>query len=239
MNNLMHVAEYFDGVYSQHERFWWQESGRYELNPNRYPYSLLTQLTLRRLAHRPLGRALDLGAGEGTDAIRLALLGYEVDAVEISEIAAKKIQIFAEEAGAEVRVFTKDILDFTPDRLYDVVICNGVLHYVKEKEAVISLMQGATAGGGINVVSLWSTYTPVPECHEIVPVYCDDEDGVVTGSYRDWATDLMYFERNKAETSHSDMPGHSHSHLKLIATKPGARSTQTTPRRRPVSVRNP
>jgi SAM-dependent methyltransferase len=220
MNNLMRVAEYFDGVYSQHERFWWQESGRYELNPNKYPYSLLTQLTLRRLAHRPLGRALDLGAGEGTDAIRLALLGYEVDAVEISEIAAKKIQIFAEEAGAEVRVFTKDILHFTPDGLYDVVICNGVLHYLREKETVISLMQGATREGGINVVSLWSTYTAVPDCHEIVPVYCDDEDGVVTSSYRDWATDFMYFERNKAETSHSDMPGHSHSHLKLIATKP-------------------
>jgi 2-polyprenyl-3-methyl-5-hydroxy-6-metoxy-1,4-benzoquinol methylase len=222
MNNLMRVSEYFDGVYSQHERFWWQESGRYELNPNKYPYSLLTQLTLRQLAHRPRGRALDLGAGEGTDAIRLALLGYEVDAVEISEIAAKKIHIFAEEAGAKVRVFAKDILDFTPDGLYDVVICNGVLHYVEDKKSVISLMQGATREGGINVVSLWSTYTPVPACHEIVPVYCDPEDGAVTSSYQDWATDLMYFERNKAETSHSDMPDHSHSHLKLIATKPGA-----------------
>jgi hypothetical protein len=81
-------------------------------------------------------------------------------------------------------------------------------------------MQGATREGGINVISLWSTYTPVPECHEIVPVYCDAEDGVVTGSYRDWAMDFIYRERNKAETSHSDMPGHCHSHLKMIATKP-------------------
>jgi SAM-dependent methyltransferase len=222
MNDLMRVSEYFDDVYSHHERFWWQESGRYELDPDAYPYSLLTQLTLRRLARQPHGRALDLGAGEGTDAIRLALLGYEVDAVEISTIAAEKITAFAREAGAKVRVFAKDILNFTPDGLYDVVICNGVLHYVEDKKAVISLMQEVTCKQGINVVSLWSSYTAVPECHEIVPVYCDDEDGVVTGSYRDWATDFIYFERNKAETSHSDMPGHSHSHLKLIATKPGA-----------------
>ncbi len=223
MNDLMRVSEYFDGVYSEHERFWWRESGRYELDPDAYPHSLLTQLTLRLLARRPhVGRALDLGAGEGTDAIRLARLGYEVDAVEISEIAAKKIQAFAQEVGAKVRVFAKDILDFRPDGLYDVVICNGVLHYVEDKESVISLMQAVTCGGGINVVSLWSTYTPVPDCHEIVPVYCDKEDGVVTSSYRDWATELIYFERSKAETSHSDMPAHQHSHLKLIATKPGA-----------------
>lgn len=224
MNDLMRVSEYFDGVYSHHERYWWREPGRYKLDPDAYPYSLLTQLTLRLLGHRPQGgRALDLGAGEGTDAIRLALMGYEVDAVEISEIAAKKIQAFAQDADTKkVRVFAVDILDFTPDGLYDVVICNGVLHYVQDKAAVISLMQSATAEGGINVVSLWSSYTPVPRCHEIVPVYCDDEDGVVTGSYQAWAKEFIYFERNKAETSHSDMPDHSHSHLKLIATKPGA-----------------
>lgn len=222
MNNLTLVSEYFDDVYSHHERFWWRESGRYELNPDAYPYSLLTQMTLRVLGRRRcVGRALDLGAGEGADAIRLALMGYEVDAVEISEIAAKKIQVFAQQADAKVRVFAKDILEFTPDGLYDVVICNGVLHYVEDKKSVISLMQDATSEGGINVVSLWSTYTPIPACHEIVPVYCDEEDGVVTDSYQTWKKEIIYFERNKAETSHSDMPGHSHSHLKLIATKPG------------------
>src|SRR6266702_1383252 len=222
MNDLMRVSEYFDGVYSHHERYWWREPGRYERDPDAYPFSLLTQLTLRLLSRRPRGRALALGAGEGSDAIRLALLGYEVDAVEISTVAAGKIHNFAHEARAKVRVFAEDILDFTPDGLYDVVICNGVLHYVKDKNAVISLMQGATSEGGINVVSLWSSYTPVPRCHEIVPVYCDDEDGAVTGSYQAWAKEFVYFERNKAETSHSDMPDHSHSHLKLIATKPEA-----------------
>jgi SAM-dependent methyltransferase len=222
MNDLMCVSDYFDGVYSRHDRYWWREPGRYELNADAYPRSLLTQLTLRLLGRRPHGRALDLGAGEGSDAIRLALMGFEVDAVELSAIAAQKIRAFAAQAGAKVRVFTADIQDFRPDGLYDAVICNGVLHYVENKKSVISLMQSATSEGGINVISLWSTYTPVPDCHELVPVYCDDEDGVVTGSYRDWATEFIYFERDKAETSHSDLPAHRHSHLKLITTKPGA-----------------
>jgi SAM-dependent methyltransferase len=222
MNDGMGVSDYFDGVYSQHDRYWWREPGRYALGPDAYPHSLLTQQTLRLLGGRPTGRALDLGAGEGSDAIRLALLGYDVDAVEISPIAAEKIQSFAAEARAKVRVIVADIQRYTPDGLYNVVICNGVLHYVQDKASVISHMQEATCEGGLNIVSLWSTYTPVPACHDFVPVYCDDEQGLVAGSYQDWTTEFIYFDRDKLESSHSDLPVHRHSHLKLIAAKPGA-----------------
>jgi 2-polyprenyl-3-methyl-5-hydroxy-6-metoxy-1,4-benzoquinol methylase len=221
MNDQMRVVDYFDGVYAQHDRFWWRDPGRYAKDPDAYPTSLLTQQTLRLLDPRTTGRALDLGAGEGTDAIRLALLGYEVDAVEVSAVGAAKIRAFAREAGVKVSVHTADIREFVPDGLYEVVICNGVLHYVQDKDTVIWRMQDATCEGGINVVSLWSTYTPVPECHEIVPVYCDDEDGQVVRRYQTWKTEFIYFERSKAETSHSDLPAHEHSHLKLIARKPG------------------
>jgi tellurite methyltransferase len=216
----MRVADYFDRVYLEHDRFWWQEKGRYAVNPGSYPHSLLAQQTLRLLRGRPPGRALDIGAGEGTDSIRLALLGYQVDAVELSSVGAKKIEYFAETTGVEVRVVASDIQDFMPERSYDVIICNGVLHYVKNKDSVIALMQEATNCGGINVISLWSTCTPVPDCHEIVPVYCDDEQGVVVSSYAGWVNEFIYFERDKSETAHSDMPGHRHSHIKLIASKP-------------------
>jgi SAM-dependent methyltransferase len=216
----MRVSDYFDGVYLGADRYWWREPGRYALAPDAYPLSLLTQQTLRLLAGRATGRALDIGAGEGTDAIRLAKLGYDVDAVEVSGVGAKKIEGFARDEGVKVRVLATDIKNFTPDGSYDVVVCNGVLHYVQNKHQVIDLMQRATWSGGINVVSLWSTFTPVPECHELVPVYSDDEDGVVTSSYAGWHTEFIYFERDKAETAHSDLPAHRHSHIKLIARKP-------------------
>jgi SAM-dependent methyltransferase len=217
----MRVSDYFDEVYLGSERFWWRESGRYALDPDAHPRSLLTQQTLRLLRGRPPGRALDIGAGEGSDAIRLALLGYEVDAVELSPVGAKKIECFAREAGVKVHALVTDIRDFTPDGSYDVIVCNGVLHYIQDKRAVVELMQRATWPGGLNVISLWSTYTPVPDCHEHVLVYCDDEQGVVTSSYESWSTEFIYFERDKAETAHSDLPAHRHSHIKLIASKPG------------------
>jgi SAM-dependent methyltransferase len=216
----MLISEYFDGVYQGLERYWWREEGRYALEPDAYPSSLLTQQTLRLLSQRTPSRALDIGAGEGADAIRLALLGYDVDAVEVSKVGAEKIERFAAEAGARVRVIPSDVQDFMPDESYEVIVCNGVLHYVEDKQRVINLMQDATERGGINVISLWSTYTPVPECHEFVPVYADDENGVVTSCYRKWRKEFIYFERDKAETAHSDLAPHRHSHIKLIAAKP-------------------
>ena len=224
MSERMHISDYFDGVYLGSERYWWRGPERYEVDPESYPLSLLTQQTLRLLKRRPAGRALDIGAGEGSDSIRLAKLGYEVDAVEMSAVGAKKIQCFAEEAGVhdKVKVFAADVQDFDPDGLYDVVICNGVLHYIEGKKSVIELMQQATRPGGINVVSLWSDYTPVPDCHELVPVFRDSEDGEVTKSYQDWRKEFIYFDRDKKESAHSDLPAHRHSHIKLIASKPSS-----------------
>ena len=216
----MHAADHFDRLYRQHARYWWQDKDRHATDPDAYPYSLLTQQTLRLIRGLPPGRALDLGAGEGADAIRLARLGYQVDAVDVSQVATGKVSRFAAEAGVRVNAITADVREYVPSGPYELIICNGVLHYVQEKEQVVAGLQAATRPGGINVISLWSSYTPVPACHDAVPVFLGDEDGVVTKLYQGWHTELLYFERGKAETAHSDLPAHQHSHIKLIARKP-------------------
>jgi 2-polyprenyl-3-methyl-5-hydroxy-6-metoxy-1,4-benzoquinol methylase len=219
-NNLMNISEFFDEQYEREPRYWWRDKVRYSPDPDAYPTSLLTRETLRLIAERPPGRMLDLGAGEGSDSIRLALLGYSVDAVDISKVGADKIMTFAKEAGAAVNVRVADITTYEPDGQFDIIICNGVLHYIDDKRSVVERMQLATRAGGLNVISLWSTRTPVPECHRLVPVFCDDEDGVVVTSYAKWIEEVLRFEPGKPETSHSGMPPHLHSHIKLIARKP-------------------
>jgi tellurite methyltransferase len=163
---------------------------------------------------------LDLGAGEGADSIRLALRGYSVDAVEISKMGVRKILMFAEEAGVNINVKQADIVNYEPEGQYDLVICNGVLQYIDDKKSVVERMQTATRSGGLHVISLWSTYTAVPECHQVVPVHCDNEDGTIAKLYESWTKEVYYLERNKPESSHSGMPDHSHSHIKMIARKP-------------------
>jgi len=228
LNDQLNIAEFFDAQYLSEPRYWWRDKERYAPDADSYPFSLVTQMTLR-LIGRPPGRVLDLGAGEGADSIRLALLGYDVSAVEISKVAAEKISMFAKEANATVNVEVADVVTYEPKGDFDLIICNGVLHYIDDKKTVVDRMQAATRAGGINVISLWSTYTPVPECHEVVPVSCDDEHGLVVKMYDEWIKEMLYFDRNRVETSHSGMPSHSHSHIKLIARKPGI-STKWLPK---------
>lgn len=220
MRTYVEISDFFDQQYESVDRYWWQGDERHSPNPDAYPTSLLTQMTLRLIERRAPGRVLDIGAGEGADSIRLALLGYSVTAVEVSKVGAEKIVMFAEQASVPVQVEAVDILTYEPNGKFDIVICNGVLQYIKDKRSVIELMQNATRGGGLNVISLWSNYTPVPGCHSRVPVYCDHEDGDVVRSYEKWQTEFKYFDRNKPERSHSGMPAHSHSHIKLITRKP-------------------
>jgi 2-polyprenyl-3-methyl-5-hydroxy-6-metoxy-1,4-benzoquinol methylase len=216
----LNISDYFDGVYRSSDRYWWQEKDRYALDPDAYPHSLSAQMTLRILAGQSGLRVLDLGAGEGADAIRLALLGHQVDAVEISGVAAKKIRRYAAEAQVALNVLVCDISQYKPAITYDVIICNGVLQYIEDKPPVLQMIQEATAPGGLNVISLWSTASDVPEFHNKVPTFCDEEDGVVVNSYKPWTTEFIYFERHKLEKSHHDLPEHVHSHIKLIARKP-------------------
>ncbi|HLX56786.1 MAG TPA: class I SAM-dependent methyltransferase [Ktedonobacteraceae bacterium] len=203
------IIEFFDKVYSQYEHYW-------QRPPNHYskPWVML----LEALSNRQPGLALDLGSGEGIDAIRLARLGYQVDAVEGSAVGAEKTERFAREAGVRVNVMHMDAQDFQPSRQYDLIICNGLLHYVENKALILQRMQQATKPGGYNMVFLFSNYNPVPECHRIINVYCDKEDGITSSFYRDWQHTL-FLEHNKQDHAHTDFPPHQHSMIKIVAKK--------------------
>jgi len=192
----MRISEYFDRVYAGPGRFWWRDDGRYELEPDAYPSSLLTQQTLRLLAERSPGRALDIGAGEGTDAIRLALLGYEVDAVEVSKVGAEKIARFATEADAKLRVIPSDVQDFVPDELRGRIMAAYSFIVVGLSQVVGSFIAGAVAhaigvawaigGGGAIMLAYalwafrrheWHT-SPAPDrCEPRRLRFCELENG--------------------------------------------------------------
>lgn len=215
------VATFFDDCYRRFSRYWWREGTRYSPDPEDHRHSPLTAALLRALAGRTPGRALDLGAGEGADAIRLALLGYEVVAVEASEVGAAKLEDFARAAGASVEVIHGDATRVPLPGPFDVVISNGLLHYVHDKSALLTRMADATSPGGIHVVSSFTDATPVPACHRVVEVLCDAEEGATAAHYAAWEP-RIWLERGKPETSHPGFPPHAHSFIKVAARKPAA-----------------
>ena len=65
---------------------------------------------LAEVASLTPGRALDVGCGEGADAIWLARNGWTVTAIDISEVAVIRAREAAERAGAAVEWVRGDVL---------------------------------------------------------------------------------------------------------------------------------
>lgn len=215
----MDIIEFFDLMYSKYKRYWYptlDKDERYSVILN---HSQNWEVLLKQISTTAPGVALDLGAGEGTDAIKLALLGYEVDALEGSAVGAEKINDFSRKIGVKVNVIHMNASDFKPARMYDVVICNGLLHYIEDKQLILQKIQCATSKNGCCLVSLFSDFTPVPDCHQIVNVYPDSEKGVVQSFFDQWKVLYFQLQRNRLDASHLGFPIHQHSFIKIVAKK--------------------
>ncbi|RMI39988.1 SAM-dependent methyltransferase [Streptomyces triticirhizae] len=77
----------------------------------------------RETADLSPGTALDLGCGEGGDAIHLARLGWRVTAVDISDVALERAAQHAERAGVAERIEWQrhDLSETFPAGSYDLV----------------------------------------------------------------------------------------------------------------------
>lgn len=108
------------------------------------------------LEHGPLpaaGRALDLGCGAGRNSVHLALRGYEVDAVDLSEAALAWAGDRAEHAGVSVRLHRGDAFTLAGTALrgpYDLICDSGCFHHLPPHRRVsyLRLLDDVLAPGG-------------------------------------------------------------------------------------------
>jgi SAM-dependent methyltransferase len=97
------------------------------------------------------GRVLELGCGNGRNAVHLASLGCTVDAVDFSERAVEWTQQRAKSARAAVTVQCCSIFDATfPDGSYDLVYDSGCFHHLPphRRNDYVELVDRALKPGG-------------------------------------------------------------------------------------------
>jgi len=105
------------------------------------------------------GRALDLGCGPGRNAVHLASLGFDVDAVDISPTALAWAAERAREAGVQVRFHHADIFSARlPPGQYDLVYDSGCLHHLPPHRRVSyrDLLDRVLAPGGYFVLTCFA-----------------------------------------------------------------------------------
>lgn len=113
--------------------------------PNRF--------VVEELAGLPPGRALDLGTGEGRNAVWLASRGWHVTAVDFSPVALAKAAKLAEKHGVTVEWAEADLLTYQPAKgAYDLVLLAYIHLRPADMAAVLAAASGALAAGGTLLV---------------------------------------------------------------------------------------
>ncbi len=113
----------------------------------------------RILDYRDSGSVLDVGAGDGRNAIFLASRGFNVKAVDISEVGLEKLQGFAAQKGVSVETEVCDVVSWSFDQGYDVMVCTAVLQNIPEESAIRLLenMKRHTRPDGLHALVVFTT----------------------------------------------------------------------------------
>ena len=80
-------------------------------------------------------RVLDLGCGQGRDALMIARRGHEVVGIDLSEIGIAQLQEDARAEGLAIDACVADVESFRTRRKFDVVLLDRVLHLLPSGEA--------------------------------------------------------------------------------------------------------
>ena len=130
------AQEHWDARYSESDRMW---SGK----PN--------TVLVREVAGLPPGTALDLGCGEGADAIWLAGRGWRVTAVDVSGVALARAAEHAAEAGVSDRIawLRTDLAESFPQGRFDLVSAQFLHSWLElPRERILRSAAAAVAPGG-------------------------------------------------------------------------------------------
>lgn len=139
-------------VLTKYEEKYKQEGYYWGITPNRLCYEIMKLMP----PIKPY-RVLDIGCGEGKDAVFLAKNGYQVSAFDLADSGLKKARELAEYNRVDVNFFRANINEFIPKDTYDIVFSSGVFHYLEpeKRKVFVDLLKEHTAENGLNVINVF------------------------------------------------------------------------------------
>jgi len=153
-------------------------------------------------------KLLDVGCGEGKDAVFFARCGYEVTAFDISEAGLEKTKRLADKARVPIKTFRANILDYRLSEEYDIIFSSGVLHYLKPelRSEIMENYKSYVKTGGIVAMNVFVEkpfIAPPPE-NEAHHSYLW-KSGQLLNYFHDWYVESFkeyIFDCNSSEILH-------------------------------------
>ena len=166
--------------------------------PKKYNSNPVHSEVLEAMESLSPGKALDLGCGQGRNALFLAQHGFEVTAVDQNELALEILQSIVEQEDLEMTVGLYDINSANLKQSYDLIVSTVVLMFLQADRipAIIQNMQDQTNPGGYNLIVCAMDTEDYP-CQ--VPFPFTFKEGELADYYKDW--ELIKYNEN---------PGHLH-----------------------------
>ena len=163
-------------------------------------------------------KALDVGMGEGRNALYLAREGFNVTGIDRDPACVAKCKTIAERDKLSLTAIIGNIQGMRLTEEYHMVVAHAVLHFLTEDEVqtAIRAMQDKTAQDGINGIAVLTEDNPkkgFPHLfrrNELQSYY----------QTREWEI-LQCRERVTRQERHGDGPWHRHAVAEILARKKG------------------
>jgi 2-polyprenyl-3-methyl-5-hydroxy-6-metoxy-1,4-benzoquinol methylase len=138
------------------------------------------------------GRALDVGCGEGADAIWLAQRGWHVTALDVAEAALSRAEHRAREVGAEVQWLHAGLLEAPlASEAFDLVSAQyPALRHTADDAAIRTLMRLVAPGGTLLVVHHADVDVEEARTHGVNPADYVSPDDVRRALDTDWVVQV-------------------------------------------------
>lgn len=186
------------------------------------PNQALVDVLGGRLADLPTGRALDVGCGEGADAVLLASRGWRVTALDVSAAALERGRLAAETAGHDVA----DRITWVQAGLLDSSLAPGLFTLVsvfypalrREQEGAIeaSLASLVAPGGVLLMVAHAHVDRERAKEHGFDPDLYVTPDDIARSLPNEWTTGRYEATRDITEGAGA----HHHEDVVIIARRP-------------------
>lgn len=166
---------------------------------------------------RPL-KLLDVGCGEGRDAVFFASRGYKVTAFDTSAIGIEKARYLADKANVSLDAFVADINEFRLTDTFDIIFSTGVLQYIPEnlRSEVLGNYRRFTNPGGINALSVFVSKPFIARAPDEEQTSHRWISGELLTHYHDWK--IEFTKEEIFDCMSSGVP-HQHAICRVIARK--------------------
>jgi cyclopropane fatty-acyl-phospholipid synthase-like methyltransferase len=142
------MAKDYERIYQRDGLYWGEEP---------------SELVKRFAELAPQGKALDLGMGEGRDALYLASVGFDVTGVESTDSGVLKCERLAEQRRVSVRAVCEDVRDYRiAKNRYALIAAINLFQFMKKDEAedVIARVVDGLKRGGLFVCTTFTQDDP-------------------------------------------------------------------------------